>query len=435
MRQEWRIGRFVRAQAVILALCGVTDVRAEPPGGPAFAPSRTNTPPAPPAALPIPPPIPYASQRNATTLLPSSVPASVVPAQPAALTIDKTLIPGRNIEPIDLISALRLAGERDLDIAIAQQRIDQSLANLMKARVLWLPSLFLGPTYYRADGQVQTVTGQVVNVNRSSLFLGGTATLANAFPAPAAGTGYPQLNSMGSVLRISDSIFEPLAARRVVDANRAGLRASTNDALLEVAEAYLDLQQVSGQLAIFREAAANAETLANITASYNKAGQGLEADYRRALAEFKHQRKNIQDASGRLLVASTNLTRLLVLDARLVVAPVEPAETVLCLIPDDVDLNDLLVQALQNRPELAQSQQLVQAAIVRLKQARLRPFIPSVAATYGGGGLGGGPGLVLRQLLAPRGDFIASVFWEAQNLGFGDFAIMRRSCRGGKADR
>lgn len=89
-----------------------------------------------------------------------------------------------------------------------------------------------------------------------------------------------------------------------------------------------------------------------------------------------------------MLVASTDLTRLLVLDTRLVVAPVEPAEAVLCLIPEDVPFETLILQALQNRPELAQSKELVQAAIVRLKQARLRPFIPSVAATYAGGGLG-----------------------------------------------
>ena len=357
---------------------------------------------------------------------PPANPAAATPVPPAAMAIDNALIPGRKIEPIDLISVLRLAGERDLDIAIARQRISQAMADLERARSLWLPSLFLGPTFYRADGQVQTVTGQVINVNRSSLFLGGTASLPNGFPAPSPGTGYPQLNSLSSVLRISDMIFEPLAARRVVAANRAGLQSRTNDALLEVAEAYLDLQQASGRLAIAGEAAGNAEKLSRITGSYAKSGQGTEADHRRALAELKHQRKDIQVASGLLLVASTNLTRLLVLDTRLVVAPVEPAEAVLCLIPDEVPLDDLIIQGLQSRPELAQSRELVQAAVVRLKQARLRPLIPSVAATYAGGGQGGGPGAFFGNFGA-RGDFMTSVFWELQHLGFADRAIMRRS--------
>lgn len=350
----------------------------------------------------------------------------ISPTPPPRSPLDAKLVSGRTIDPIDLITVLRLAGERDLDIAIARERINQSMAELERARSLWLPSLFLGPTYYRADGQVQTVTGEVVNVNRSSLFLGGTAALPNGFPAPAAGTGYPQLNSLSSVLRISDVIFEPMAARRVVAANRAGLQARTNDALLQVAEAYLDLQHASGRLAIAHEATRNAETLAEITASYSKIGAGLEADHRRALAELKHQRKNIQVASGQLLVSSTNLLRLLVLDARLIVAPIEPAEAVLCLIPDEVPLEDLILQGLRGRPELAQSQELVRAAIIRLKQARLRPLIPSVALTYAGGGLGGGPDSFFGNFGA-RGDFMGSIFWELQHLGFADRAIMRRN--------
>ena len=90
-----------------------------------------------------------------------------------ASVLDTSLIPGRSIEPIDLPNALRLAGLRELDIAIARRRVNQSIADLQFAWAQWLPSLFLGPTWYRADGQVQTVTGQVQNVNRSSLFIGG----------------------------------------------------------------------------------------------------------------------------------------------------------------------------------------------------------------------------------------------------------------------
>jgi len=396
---------------------------------PAIRESRTTTPKeheSSVSSMPLPLALPEHPQARGAEAKPLAALPHAPTAQPATILIDTTLIPGRTIEPIDLLNVLRLAGERDLDIAIAKQRIDQAMAELERTRSLWLPSLFLGPTYYRADGQVQTVTGQVVNVNRSSLFLGGTAALPNGFPAPSAGTGYPQLNSLSSVLRISDIIFEPLAARRIVAANRAGLVVKTNDALLQVAEAYLDLQQASGRLAVAREAAGNAEALSRITESYVKTGQGLEADHRRALAELKHQRKNIQLTTGQLLVSSTNLIRLLVLDARLVVAPIEPAETILSLIPEDIPLNDLIIQGLTHRPELAQSQELVQAAVIRLKQARLRPFIPSVSATYAGGGMGGGQGGFFGDFGA-RGDFMTSIFWELQHLGFADRAIMRRN--------
>jgi outer membrane protein TolC len=351
--------------------------------------------------------------------------SGATPAPPPRRPVDTTLIPGRVVEPIDLGNALRLTGARNLDIAIARQRILAATADLSAARALWLPSLFYGPTWYRSDGQIQTVTGQVQTINRSALFLGGTAALNNTIQGAPPGTGLPSVNGSIATLRISDAIFEPMAARRVLAANQAGLRTNTNDAMLEVAEAYLNLQGATGRLAIAREAAANAEALSAITNSYAKLGQGLEADHRRALTELKHRRRDAQLASGQLLAASANLIRLLVLDPMIVMVPVEPPECIIRLIPDDIPLEALVAQGMGNRPELASAQDLISAAAVRRQQARLRPFIPSVFMTYAGGGLGGGVNAFFGNF-GPRGDAEVGMFWELQNFGFTDVAIMRR---------
>jgi outer membrane protein TolC len=329
------------------------------------------------------------------------------------------------LQPIDLAGALRLAGARDVDIATARQRVMQAVADLEQARALWLPSLFIGPTWYRADGQIQTITGQVQTIDRSSLFLGGTAALANGFPAPSPGTGYPPLNGLSSVLRISDAIFEPLAARRVAAANQAGLQAAANNALLAVAEAYFNLQLAAGGLAIAREAAGNAEVLTTITQAYARTGEGLEADHRRALTELHTRRRSIQGAVGQLKVASALLVRPLVLDPHFVVAPVEPAESVVRLVPDEIALDCLIAEGLQHRPELAQAQETVKATLYRLNQAKLRPFVPALAVTYAGGGFGGGKDGFFGNF-GPRGDVAASLFWDLRNLGFTDRAIVHR---------
>ena len=257
------------------------------------------------------------------------------------------------------------------------------------------------------------------------LFLGGTAALANTIQGPPPGTGIPSVNGMTSTVRISDAIFIPMAARRVLTANEAGIRTATNDTLLQIALAYFDLQGATGRLAIAREATANAEALSAITNSYAKLGMGLEADHRRALTEVKHRRRDAQLASGQILVASANLIRLLVLDPKVVMVPVEPPECIIHLIPDDVPLDDLVLQGLKNRPELASAQALVEAAAVRRKQARIRPFMPSVFMTYAGGGLGGGANAFFGNF-GPRGDAEVGLYWELQNLGFTDVAIMRR---------
>jgi outer membrane protein TolC len=366
------------------------------------------------AAAQIPPPLPDATPpRSGVT-------------EPPDDALGGALVPGQAIEPIDLATALRLAGARDLDVAIAKERVCQALAELDQARVLWLPSLYLGPNWIRHDGRVQTVEGVIKNVSKSSLFLGGTAAAGSSVSGPIPAGGPAQVSGLTSILRFSDAIFLPLAARQTVAAQRAGVQVATNDALLGVAEAYLDLQQAAGTLAIAREAAANAESLADLTASYASSGTGLEADHRRALAERDRQRRAVEAAVGELESASAELVRRVRLDPRVVVAPVEPPETVIHLVADGRTLDDLITAGLRNRPELAEGQALVQATLTRLKQAKLRPLIPSLALRYSGGGFGGGVNSFFGNL-SGRSDADVNLYWELQNLGFADRAIARSS--------
>jgi outer membrane protein TolC len=339
--------------------------------------------------------------------------------------VGEPLIPDQVVRPIDLPDALRLAGARDLDIAIARQRVCQAVAELQQARVLWLPSLFIGPNWIRHDGQAQIVQGQVQSISKSSLFLGATAAAGSSVSGPVPAGGPAQVSGLTTVLRISDAIFEPLAARRLVEARRAGIDAATNDSLLGVAESYFDLQQAAGRLAISREAAGHAEELARLSASYARTGAGLDADYRRSLTERDRQRKNVEEFVGDLEMASAELIRRIRLDPTLVVAPVEPPESVVRLIAEDVALDDLIITALRHRPELAEAQSVVQATLVRLKQARMRPLIPSLALRTSGGGFGGGSNGFFGNFDA-RSDVDVNLYWEVQNLGFTDRAIARQ---------
>ncbi len=367
---------------------------------------------APVAALPLPPGNPVRDPRPAATN-----------GDPL---LGMQLIPGQALVPIDLAGALRLAGARDLDIAIARQHVLSAIAQLQQARALWLPSLFFGPTWYRLDGQVQAIDGHVMTVSRNSLFIGGLAASPNSYPAAPPGSGYPPLTGMSSVLRISDAIFEPRAAHRAAAARQADVQTEINNAVLDAAESYFDLLLASGTLSIEREAAANAQMLSEITATYARSGAGLEADHQRILTELGRRRANVEYDVGQLEVASANLVNLLVLDPNQVLAPVEPAESVVRLLPDETPLDEFIVQGLHQRPELASAQELVNATLLRLKQARLRPLIPSLAFSYAGGGFGGGQNAFFGNF-GGRGDATVSLFWELQNLGFTDRAIARRS--------
>jgi outer membrane protein TolC len=103
---------------------------------------------------------------------------------------------------------------------------------------------------------------------------------------------------------------------------------------------------------------------------------------------------------------------------------------VIRLVADDVHLDDLIAQGWRCRPELARARELVEASVLRLKQAKLRPFAPSLALTYAGGGFGGGTGSFFGNF-STRGDFAASLFWELRGLGLSDRGAIRQT----QADR
>src|SRR6266851_4468904 len=108
------------------------------------------------------------TQEQAPTpqLVPAPMTAPPVPlTAPAAASGDKPL-------PINLPSALQLANANSLDIAVASQRIQVAAAQLERANVLWLPTIQLGVDYYRHDGRIQDVQGNVFDTSKSTFMVG-----------------------------------------------------------------------------------------------------------------------------------------------------------------------------------------------------------------------------------------------------------------------
>jgi outer membrane protein TolC len=140
----------------------------------------------------------------------------------------------------------------------------------------------------------------------------------------------------------------------------------------------------------------------------------------------------VDAARERWRVASADLARLLRLDSGVLVEPVEPPQLQVALICPEYPLVDLISVGLTNRPELAANQALVQAALQRLRQERIRPLVPSVllrgastnpAGTLSFGEFGGGQNEHIGNF-SFRSDFDIQILWEWQNLGFGNRALV-----------
>src|ERR1700677_561442 len=81
---------------------------------------------------------------------------------------------------IDLSSALRLAGVRNLEIVVAQQRVEAAVAGQQFAAAQILPNLNLGSNYDAHTGELLTHTGALLSVNRSDLYVGAGTSAVGA---------------------------------------------------------------------------------------------------------------------------------------------------------------------------------------------------------------------------------------------------------------
>jgi outer membrane protein TolC len=315
---------------------------------------------------------------------------------------------GAAVLPINLPTALQLAGVRPLDIALASERIRVAAAQLERAQLLWLPTIYLGADYYRHDGQLQDVQGNVFGTSKTSFMLGA---------GPYA------------VFALSDAIFAPLAARQDLRARQAALQAVQNDTLLAVGEAYFNVQQARGELAGAVDAAQKSAELVRRT---EKLAPHLvpHLEVTRARAELARRQQAVAAARERWHTAGAELGRLLRLDPAALLEPLEPPHLQVTLVSPEVPVDELIPVALTNRPELAAQQALVQATLERLRQEKLRPLIPSillrgsstpVTGTLAGGYFGGGTNERIGDFSA-RSDFDVQVLWELQNLGLGNRA-------------
>jgi outer membrane protein TolC len=312
--------------------------------------------------------------------------------------------------PINLPTALRLADARAWDITIATQQLRVAAAQLEGAKVLWVPTLYMGAEYTHHDGPTQAADGALSDSSRSSLYAGG---------APFA------------VFNITDAIFTPLAARQVARAREANIQTATNDTLYSVARTYFDAQEAQADLASVEDVARRVELLVQKTESL---APGLIPAVE--LARVRAVKFNIAQvrevARQRWRVSSAEVARVLRLKPTVLIQPLEPPHLRMTLISPDLTADELIPVALATRPELTYNQAQVEAARERLRQERWRPLLPIILARGGGtetpyplafGAYGGGQGGTLENF-GVREDWDVQALWEFRNLGFGNRALI-----------
>jgi hypothetical protein len=360
--------------------------------------------------------------------------------------------PGDLRFPINLATALRLSDARPIIVSGAGASVWVAEAKLQKAKVLWVPTLNIGADYTRHDGYGPDINngvnipagvnalgqpspgslGRPLNQNVNLFYGGGGFTWApsgpNYFYQPNPG---PPLLPSPQFQFTADMIFQPLHERQMLNSARWDLQASKNDALFMTAKAYFAVHRFRGRYAVSIDAVQRGRQLvAKIAALSSDLVPRVEIDRARNLLADLEQQAVMARQQWR--VASADLTRVLRLDPRAVVEPLEHDHLQITLIAADRSLDELIPIALTNRPELASHQALVQATLVSIRQEKFRPLIPALYMNglqtpyelIEAGAVGIGKGNKINQWGA-RDDLSPQMIFTADGMGLRNMALVK----------
>ena len=324
------------------------------------------------------------------------------------------------VRPIDLNTALRLAGVENPELNLARQRVVEAAAFRMFAAAQILPTLNAGTNYdFPHRRPIQQSNGNILSVNRSAVYVGSGAN------AIAAGT----VNIPGVFLggNIGQGIFAYLTSRQLVSQREYATLAVRNQVFLQVAVAYSELLRAEGIRAVSLQARDEAREVARLTADYAATGQGRQADADRAATELARREGEVLASEGLILAASAELCRVLNLDPSIRLHPTDAYVVPLPIVPDPQPLPELIALGLLRRPELAERRAAIREAFLQLESAKVLPFSPTALIGYSAGGFGGGSNLVSPVFgsMSGRTDTDVIAYWTLQNMGVGNVALIK----------
>jgi outer membrane protein TolC len=271
--------------------------------------------------------------------------------------------------PIDLPTALRLAGAQNLDVQIARQRLAEAKANHQSTVWQFFPWISPGAGYRRHDDLIQDVAGNVIEVHKESYTLGPT---------------------IAAQVDLGDTIYKNLASRQVVKAADYGLESQRLESILAAAQGYFDLAKAVALSGVIYESLRISRDYQQQLHEGVLAGIAFKGDELRVQVQTERYQLALRQSLEQERLAAARLAQILRLDPAIVLAPQEAELAPLTLIQTNAVLDSLVNQALRSRPEISQSKALASAAQDARNGALYGPLIPSVGAQVFLGGLGGG---------------------------------------------
>ncbi|MCL5125812.1 MAG: TolC family protein [Deltaproteobacteria bacterium] len=324
--------------------------------------------------------------------------------------------------PIDIQTTLRLAGAQNLDIRIARSQLQRSRANQLMAWEKFLPWLTSGAVFDRRDGMsIASLTGQIAEAHY--------------------GFNLPGLVVSGQV-PVGDAIFNALSARQLVRAAAGSLDAQFQNSSLEAALSYFQTLEDKARANVERQAAIISATYQKELHHAVEVGIAFRGDELRVKTETERYQIAIQLWLQRQRDSSAKLADILRMDSSIELIPEDSDLVPIMLFDVQTPLQAIIQQSYISRPEIRQSQAMIEAANAQRKAVTYGPIIPTLSTTMFFGSLNGGPdndlkdnnGAKIRRTQGtpvsgrnsgPTQDILFGVNWKIGPGGLGDLGAIR----------
>jgi outer membrane protein TolC len=307
--------------------------------------------------------------------------------------------------PIDLVTALRLAGARNLDVQLARTAVQDAHANYYSAVERFLPTFVPAASYLHHTGRDQNVNGTLLDVTKHNEIAGVTAV---------------------AEIPVGEALFQTLQTRQLLAAADAAQAAQEQDTQLAVAQQYLELVNAGALVEVVIQALAISQNYEQQLNEAVRIGNAFKGDAFRVQTQTRRLQLDLTRAKERRRLAATGLAQTLHLDPLVDLIPAEREPAPLALADLNATPDALVRTALQNRPELTQTGSLIAAAEQARRGAVYGPLIPTLGGRAFAGQFDGGVGSTDVNG-GPRRDLGVGLSWKIGPGGLLDLGRIKAS--------
>lgn len=278
-------------------------------------------------------------------------------------------------QPITLRQAAELAVRNNPDLQQVREQLVQAQAQLQQAEAANNPSVTANASLAQSGSQQPTSQSPFTVVN---------GQLAPNPNADETDIQWSDSAVLGGTLEVNYALFTSgqrsssiRAAEGQVRAQQLEIERQTNQLILDVSNAYFDLQQAGAEVEIFQANLVQAEQSLRDAEALERAGVGTRFDVLQAQVDVANAQQDLTQQLSQLEIARRQLAQLLNISNSVNLTPADPIEVAGVW---ELTLEQSIVQAFKNRAEL--EQQLVQRDVFEnQRRAALAQLGPQVNLT------------------------------------------------------